>query len=114
MVLHLVVSRLIFRRFVALGTVCLLSNDHQGLGSHTHQRGARSVHGAVFARKSHVEHVQQNPYLAQRVQATSKIYIFEEDLNPILSYFMSDREFKTKCRVSCQIPAGGSSALYGP
>ena len=90
--------------------------------------------------KQGLEHVQQTRYLTQRVQATSEINIFEEDLNPTSSYFISDRKFKTKYRASRRSldkivaknigppsiqkqdqatgsrrsPADGSSALYGP
>ena len=50
--------------------------------------------------KQGLEHVQQTRYLTQRVQATSEINIFEEDMNPTSSYFISDRKFKTKYRAS--------------
>ena len=52
--------------------------------------------------KQELEHVQQTRYLAQRFQATSEINIFEENLNPTSSYFISDQKFKTKYRVSCR------------
>ena len=57
---------------------------------------------AFLSTKEELEDGVGTRYLLPRGYAKSKTSIFEEDLNPSSSYFISNRKFKTKYRVSRQ------------